>query len=497
MAAQLLEALILLFYLRNLLFMVFGTLIGMLVGVVPGINATIAVAMLLPLSYGLSPETAIIFLVGIYVGAMQGGAIPAILLNVPGTGAASATALDGYPLALKGRAGEAIAAAVIASFIGNCITFAALLFLAPPLAAFSLNFGPAEFFAISIFGVTLIGAIAGKDIIKGLIAGLTGLLIGTIGVVPFAGTVRYTGGIMGLYDGVNLQWGIVGFFAIAQSLQLVKIKGTLVDPIQVTQYSIKKVIRFIMNMKFVTILSAAIGVLVGMTPGPGAATASWITYAEAKKHLEGRDEVPFGEGRLESVVAVECANNATVGGALIPTLVFGIPGSPTAAVMLGAFVITGLSPGFDLFQTRAVEVYSIILSIFFAGCVFLVAGLLIIPYASKIVTLKTSVIVPAIVVLGAVGGFIPTNTVFGIYMAMIIGGIGYILNKHGFPSPPLLLGLILATITEQNFHRLFLVSGGGMGFWRFIGNRPIAAVILILCVLSVVGICRQQMIKSK
>lgn len=480
MANDLLKGLMIILQWQNIVAVVFGAFIGTAVGAIPGLSSSVALAILLPIAYILPAETTIIFMVSIWVAATNGGSITAILLNTPGTGPASATALDGYPLSLEGRSGEALAAAVLASMVGGIIGSLAFMFVAPPLAMLSLQFGAAEYVGLAFFGITFLGVLGGDDVYRGLTSGIIGLFIGTIGL--FDGVFRYTGGFIYLYDGLNLIWVIIGLFVIPQVLLLCTKSGVLVEKAKLTTYSILKVFMIIIKMKFLAIYFALIGVVVGIIPGAGATLAAWIAYSEAKSRLyKPSDERKFGEGRIEGVIAPEIANNATVGGGLIPTLTLGIPGTGTAAVLLGGLIIAGLKPGYDLFIESGPQVYAIILSSFFAVFAFTIICFMFIPYFVKITTVSVSILLAVIFVFGTFAAYSGMLNFFGAHICVVIGVIAYMLKNRGFSLPAILLGFILSPITEKNLDRLVLSANArGISLFRFIIARPIAIILILL-----------------
>jgi len=481
------EGICLLFKWHNIFFVILGSALGIIVGAAPGLNSGIAVGILLPLSFVMAPETALIFMVSVYVGVMEGGAFSAILLNIPGTGAATATAVDGYPMALKGNGQDAIVAAIIASLIGTFIGSICLLFFAPILAKLSLQFGPSEYVSLGIFGITFMGAFSADNLIKGLFSGLIGMLLGTIGM--FFGVTRFSAGSLYLFEGLNLIWVVIGLFVIPQVLSLV-VTNRKTELIQLETYSrIKSVIYVVKEIKkmgFSPLYYALIGVITGMVPGAGATLAGWLSYAEAKSKFSSKKykKVLFGQGRIEGVIAVEIANNASIGGSLVPTLTLGVPGSGTTAILLGALVIAGLKPGYGLFARSGPEVYAIMLSTFLAAIAFTLISLVFLPIITKISIISEKILAPVIIVLAALGSFSAANNYFGIYVSFVIGVLIYFLSSREFHPPTILLGFILSPIVESNLYRFSIVTAE-IDTIRFLLGRPITVFLLIASVLVV------------
>ncbi len=444
-----------LFSFKNLLAVFLGTLSGIVVGGIPGLTATMAVALLIPVTFSLPPVTGLILMGGVYCGAMYGGSIPAILLYTPGTPAAAATAIEGYPLSQQGHGGLALKVSVVSSFVGGIFSAFLLLVVAQPLASVSLKFGPAEYFLLALMGLCGIVSLAEEDVIKGLISGFIGLVIAVIGTDIISGQLRYTMGFHDLYDGVSFMPALIGMFSITQMLEL-----TGFDRIVTEKVDIKSIKREKMPKgmgKFIA-LGTATGTVVGILPGEGATIAAFVSYNFAKQISKFKEK--FGKGNPEGIAAAESGNNGCVGGSLIPLLTLGIPGNSVAAALLGGLMIHGLIPGHELFTYHANITYGFILSLFLANIIFLAIGTFFAPYFSKISLTPSSILIPAVCMFAVVGAYAMNNSVFDIWLMLIFAFIGLILNKTGFSTSAVVLGLILGPIAENGFAQALAVSDG-------------------------------------
>jgi len=473
-----------LFSMQAILGLILGVLGGIFIGVVPGLGATMGVAVLLPMTFGMEPAAALIMLSAVFTAAIYGGCITSILLHTPGTPANAASAVDGYQLTLQGRGLSAIGAATIGSMIGGTFSAIMLLFLAPPLARASLVFSAPEFFLIALFGLTIIGSLAGDNMIKGLLSGLFGLAIGVIGFDQIYGTRRFTYGITALESGISLVPALIGLFSISQVLILAEdlikkeeerhvigeLSGRLLPTLPEFISQIPNIIR-----------SSVIGLFVGVVPGPGAEIGGWLGYSEAKRFAKNRDQ--FGKGAIEGVWAAETANNATVGGALVPTMTLGIPGSAAAAILLGGMMLHGLIPGHGLFTTQADIAYAIIFGFMIANILMGIVGLLTARYLVKVASAPTSVLAPCIVVLSVIGSYAINISLVDVTVMAIFGLIGYFMRKTGFATAPVVLAMILGGIAENGFKRAALMARGE-NLISFYMGRPVSAVLVILIVLS-------------
>lgn len=463
----------------NILIVFFGVLMGMLFGALPGINASMGVALLLPLTYGMSPIAGLTMLLGIYCGAIYGGSITAILINTPGTTAAACTTFDGHKLAQQGKAGKALGMATIASYIGGTFSVFVLIFLAPVLAKVALKFGPPEYFALAVFGLSIITSLAGDSFIKAIISGLFGLMISTVGMDMMNGTPRYTFNQVELLDGFSFIPVMIGLFAISQVLINVESSMSLA----MKQTKIHGLLPSFSELKSVgpTIArSSIIGTLIGILPGAGATISAFICYNEGKRWSKHPEK--FGHGSLEGVAAPEAGNNAATGGAMVPLLSLGIPGSETTAILLGAFMIQGISPGPLLFRDNIAVAYGIFAGMLLANLAFLIIGLFGVKIFVKILQIPERLLMPLIVSMAFVGSFAVKNSLFGVGIMLTFGIIGYFMRKLKFPISPVVLALVLGPMAEASLRRSLILSGGS---WMIFVQRPITLVLLIVTVVSV------------
>ncbi len=461
-----------------MLVIAFGVAIGITIGALPGLTATMGVALLVPLTFGRPPLESLSMLLGLFCGAMYGGSISAILVRTPGTPAAAATVLEGYPLAQQGQAGRALAMALFASFCGGLSGALIMTFMSPLISSVALEFSTVEYFALAVFGLSVIISISGNSILKGLMAGLFGLLLSTVGADAISGYPRYIFGQMDLFEGPPFIPTLIGLFAVSEVLANVQITKqiervkTVVDRYFPSWADIK--------VSAVTIARGSlIGTFIGAIPGAGGDIAAFVSYGEAKRTSKHPEK--FGTGRIEGVAAAECANNACSGGAMIPLLSLGVPGDAVTAVLLGAFVLQGLQPGPLLYKEHIDVVYNVFASLIVANFAMLIIGALGIRLFAKVIMVKRAILMPAILVLSIVGSYAMRGDTFDVYVMLVFGVVGYFMQKHDFPLSPILLALILGPMAEANLRRSLVVSGGD---FSIIVSRPIAVGLLILAVAS-------------
>lgn len=467
-----------------------GVFVGIVFGAIPGLTATTAIALFTPMTFGLSFNVAFSFLMAIFCGGLYAGSIPAILIKTPGAPGNAATTLDGYPMANKGRAGEALFHSVFSSWIGGTLSAIALMLFAPSLANLALQFGPQEYFSVSLFGLSCIAGLAGKSLAKGIFAGLFGMLLGTIGLDPIDGVSRFTFGQIGLLRGIAIVPALVGFFAITEVLIKTE-KGSMealaIPQVKMELSGIRGYLKEYVNRKWLVFRSAIIGTIVGAIPGTGAATASWISYNEAQRSSKHPEE--FGHGSVEGLIASETANNAISGGAMIPLLTLGIPGDTATAVLLGALTIQGLIPG-PTMLVEHYDVFSLILWMLLFGNLFmLIFGVLGSKYFPKILGVPQQILMPIILLLCATGSYAVSNSFFDIKIAIILGVMGYFMIKLGFPLAPAVLGLILGAIVEPNFRRALVANQ--MDPSIFI-TSPISCLFLLLTAFTIYIILKRR-----
>ncbi|MFH7564266.1 tripartite tricarboxylate transporter permease [Oceanimonas smirnovii] len=455
-----------------------GVGLGIIFGILPGLTSTMAIALIIPLTFGMSPDIAFSALLGVYVGSIYAGSITAILISTPGTPAAAATLLEGPKLASRGHAGKALSMTTVASFVGGIFSCVMLAILAPRLASFALSFGPPEYFALGFFGLSVVAGLSSGSVLKGLISGLVGMFVATIGIDPVSGTIRNTMDIPELISGFNITPALVGLFAISQvALKLEdqindsgltqKIKSTF------DRISIKELLGNIPNM----VRSSAIGTFVGIIPATGSGTASYIAYNECKRFSSKEQKSKFGTGHIDGLAATESANNAVTGGALIPLLTLGIPGDVVTAVLLGGILLQGLTPGPLLFVQSPDVVESIYWALLLANIFMLGIGLLAVKYIAKIVSVPSQILMPIIVVLCVLGSYSVNNSEFDVFVMLLFGVLGYFMEKLKFPLPPLLLGFILSPIVEENFRKSMVMSMNDVTIFL---ERPISLAILLV-----------------
>lgn len=460
-----------------LLILFLGTFIGLVFGVIPGLSATIGIAILTPFTFRMSTEASFALLLGVYCGSTFGGSISAILANIPGTIAAVMTVQDGHPMALQGEAGRAIGLATVSSFIGGLISVFALAFFAPIIAAWALQFSAQEYFAVTFFGISVIAYVSEGTLLKGFISAVLGLFLATVGVDPTTAFPRFTFDMTDLLGGLPLIPLIVGIFGFAEVLRMAER-----DPS--THQSVSAVGKIIPSFGEIARMSGTlfrgsfIGVFIGAVPAAGGAIAAIISYG-VEKRISTHPET-FGRGEPRGIVAPESANNATSGGAMIPMLTLGIPGDLVTALLIGALVIHGLFPGPLLFKDHPQVVSSIFISLLLANFIFLVLGLLGARYFAKLITLPRNILVALILGISVVGTYSIQNSVFDVWVYLVGGVAGFVLTKMRIPVAPLVIGFILGPMLESYFRQgLILAYGNPMLFF----TRPIAALFLTLTIL--------------
>lgn len=464
----------------NLLAMIASTALGITIGCLPGLSAAMGVALLLPVTFGMDPATGLIVLGGIYCGAIFGGSISAILIHTPGTPASAATAIEGYKLTLKGQAAKALTVACFASFCGGLLSCISLYFFSPLLAELTMQFKSPEYFWLSIFGLTIIAGVSSRSILKGLMSGILGLLISTIGMDPMEGVERYMFGVSTLYNGVNVTCALIGLFSMSQVLILAEKKiverakaAKIKDKLTLTKGEVKRIMPTITR-------SWIIGNILGILPGAGATIACFMGYNEARRFSKHKEE--FGTGSIEGVAGSEAANNAVTGGSLIPTLTLGIPGESVTAVLMGGLIIHGLQPGPELFTTYADMTYT-----FFAGFVLVQFAMLAIglwgcKIFANIARLSDTILIPSIVVLCVVGSYAINNNIVEVIIMCIFGVIGYLVRKFDLNAAAIVLGLILGPIGENGLRRSLMLSDGDPSI---LFATPLCWMLIALCVVGI------------
>lgn len=462
----------------NLIFIIIGQFIGVSVGILPGINASMAVAVLLPITFGLTPVASLLLLSGIYMGAMFGGSITSILLRVPGTSTAAVIALDGYELTKQGRAGLALGITAIGSWVAGTFSVLVLMSIGPKLSSLALAFGPPEYFALIFLGLTMITSLGSGSILKGLMAGAFGLLLGTVGMDPGTGISRFTFGVLGLDNGVNFIAVLIGMFAVAQSLINIQSRMS-------RKFYKGKMTGLLPSWKelkisfFSIIRGSVLGTFIGMLPGAGATAAAFMSYS-----LEARiSKTPemVGKGDLCCVAGPGSADNAAAGGALVPLLSLGIPGSETTAVLLGALMIHGIMPGPLLFTQHPQLVWAIIASLYIANCLGLILATAGIKPLTQILRLPTVIMSSVILVMSVLGAYSLSNSLIEVWIVVIFGFVGFLMKRLDFPVAPVILALVLGPMAEKSFRQSLFMSDGSITIFF---ERPITIVMLALGIVS-------------
>jgi len=460
----------------NLLYAFIGCVLGTLIGVLPGLGPAAGTAILIPITFNLDPIGAIIMLAAIYYGAMYGGTITSVLVNVPGEAASVITCLDGYQMAKQGRAGPALGIAAIGSFIGGTFATIALMVVSLPLANFALRFGPPEVFALLVVGLSLVTGLSGRSLLAALVMTMLGLLLAMIGMDPVRGAPRFTLNIPPLYDGVGFIPVVMGLFGVGEIL-----------------LSMEKPVLEIIKTKFTDLLpkrhewkvstgaigrGTVIGFFLGLIPGIGAIIPTFLAYVVEKKVSKHPEK--FGTGVIEGVASPETANNSYANGAMVPLLTLGIPGSPTLAVIMGAFIIHGLTPGPFLFKERPDVVWGLIASLYLGNVILLILNLPLVGIWAKLLEIKYQYLYPGILLFCILGAYSLNQSVFDVGVMVAFGVLGYIFRKLDWPLAPTVLALILGPMMERALRTSLEMSGGDLSI---LATRPISAVLLIIAAI--------------
>jgi putative tricarboxylic transport membrane protein len=466
----------------NLLYCFFGVVLGTAIGVLPGLGPTATIAMLLPITFGLEPVTAMIMLAGIFYGAQYGGSTTAILVNLPGEASSVVTAIDGYQMARKGQAGRALATAAIGSFFAGTVATVLIAFFAPLLSAAALKFGPAEYFSLMVLGLAASVVLAHGSLLHAIGMVVVGLLLGLVGTDVTSGTSRYTFGIFELYDGIGFVVVAMGAFALGEiatnlesgsSRALVTKKVTGLFP---TREDWKRIVAPILR-------GTALGSVLGILPGGGAMLSSFAAYALEKRVSAHPEE--FGQGAIEGVAGPEAANNAGAQTSFIPMLTLGVPSNPVMALMIGALIMHGIQPGPSVIHQQPMLFWGLIVSMWLGNLMLLVLNLPLIGLWVRMITVPYRLLYPAILVFCCIGAFSLANTVFDIYLMAVFGLLGYLFRKIDCEPAPMMLGFILGPMMEEYLRRALLISKGDMSVFV---TRPLSAVLLLLAVVLMVTV---------
>ncbi|MDC7232551.1 MAG: tripartite tricarboxylate transporter permease [Spirochaetales bacterium] len=479
-----------LFQFSNFIAMNIGLLLGMVFGAIPGLTVILCIVLFLPFTYSMGAIQSFMFLLGMYCAGSYGGSISAILIRTPGTPHATATMLDGYPLSRKGQTHKALKLALQASTFGGIISAVVLLFLAPQVSIFAQKMGTPEYFLVCAFGLTIIAGVSGKTLITGLMAGALGLFIATIGLDPMTSNTRFIFNNINLYSGFDLVICLIGLFALSEVLKKSE-KTEVIAKVNlekeekklnsITKADYKKMAR-------PALLSSLIGVIIGIIPGTGASMASFVSYDRAKRMSKTPEE--FGNGSIEGIAATETVNNAVTGATLIPLLTLGIPGDGSVAIMLGALMINGLTPGPKLFVDHGVTMYAIMLGLVFVNLFMFLQGKFLTPLFARIIKIPIAILTPVIVIFCFAGAYSVKTSMFDIQIALSFAVLAYLLNKFQIPAIPVLLGLVLGPITEENFRRSLILSDGS---WGIFTSSPISIALLAIIALSLFVIIKGKM----
>jgi putative tricarboxylic transport membrane protein len=459
----------------QILFLVFaGTVLGIVVGALPGISGSTTTALLLPLTITMSPNAAIAFLGSIYCAANFGGSITAILINTPGDPSASATAFDGYPMAKRGEAGRALGMSAVASAIGGIFSVFVLIAAAPLLARLAYQFGPPEYFALALFGLSMVAAIGGDSPVKNLMAAAAGVLIATVGLDLTTGVERFTFGVASLSDGLDFIPVLVGLFAMAELLDRAAQQGTVQEYMKLGSVKLPTLADFRKCAKAIS-LSSVIGTFIGVLPALGATTAALICYNETKRWSKYKEE--FGKGAIEGVAGPEAANNAAVGGAMVPTLALGIPGSTTTAIILAGLMVQGVRPGPHLFTEQPTLLYVVFGSMFLANLLYLVLGLGMAKAFARIALIPDAFLWPAVFILSVVGAYAPNQSMDDVAVMLFFGVVGFLFRRYGFSPAPLIMGLVLGKMVEETLKQSLLIfDQNALMFF----SRPVVVTLFVI-----------------
>jgi putative tricarboxylic transport membrane protein len=458
-----------------------GTVVGLVIGSIPGLTFSMALALMLPFTFGMQPVPAIAMLLGVFVGGMTGGSVSAILLGIPGTPSAAATVFDGYPMALQGKAGQALGAAVMASAFGGLFSLLVMILLLEHVAAVAIKFGPAEIFALVLFGLSTICGLAQESMVRGLVAGVIGLMLMIVGLDELDGVARLTFGTVQLQQGVNLLVAMIGLFAVPQVISAFIDHGRAAPakmPENVrAQFPSMKDLR---DRLWLMVRCAGIGTGIGAIPGTGGPIAAFLAYDHARRFSGSPQN--FGKGELSGVVAPETANNAVTGGTMIPLLSLGIPGDTATAVILGGLLIHGLHPGPMLFRTHLGTIYALYIAIVLAYVVILIVQLWGIRLFVRVLQVPPHLLAVCIIVLCVLGSYAIRNSVFDVYLMGIMGLIGYLFQRIRIPIAPVVLGLVLGETLEQQYRTALILSEGSHSIFFESG---VALVFFALTALTV------------
>lgn len=463
----------------NIAYVFVGVFAGTIIGMLPGLGPISALALMIPVTFAMEPSSGLILMAGVYYGAIFGGSTSSILLNAPGVAGTVATAFDGYPMARQGLAGKALAIAAYASFIGGTISVVFLMLVAPVLGKVAVSFGPAEYFALMVLGLTAVVTLSDKSLVKGLIAAVIGVMISIAGIDLQTGTERYTFGSAHLLDGIDFLVVALGVFALAEVFYMllhgagVKEKPrNVIGSLKLSRSEVKKIAGPVGR-------SSVLGFFVGVLPGAGATVASFLGYSMEKRIA--RDGDTFGKGNIKGLAAPETANNAACTGSFVPLLILGVPGSGTTAVLLGALLVMGVAPGPMLLEQRPDVFWGVIASMYIGNIMLLILNLPLIPLIARILDMPRPLLLSLILIFCMIGVYGTSFSVFDLLLLLGFGLLGLGMRLFGFPAAPLILALILGDIMEESMRRALQISGGD---WLIFIDKPISLALLSIAVLS-------------
>lgn len=477
---------------QTIFWLLISSVIGYITGALPGMGAALTISLLIPITYYLDPAVALIIMGTIFTVCVYAGSLSAILLNVPGTAGSAATCMDGYMMAQKGEALTALGISTGASFLGSIGSTILLIIGAQILLKPMLALGPAEYFWITVLGLTIIASLSSTGLVKGVIGACLGLLLSFIGQELITGTYRYTFGTLYLIDGIELVAVIIGFFGISEVISMMTSKQTSISKVGKLSGSVWQGILIPIKRLLITVKSFIIGFVVGVMPGVGYSISTWLAYDEARRTSKEPDK--FGQGSIDGVIAPEVSNNATVGGSLLPTLLLGIPGSDTAAVVLAGMIAHGIMPGPQLFSQRADLVYTFYLGLLIAGFLIVILGLAVLPFAAKVTIMPLGVVAPIVLVLCFAGALSITVDIKDTIVVGLIGLLAYVMKRLGYPIVTVVLGFVLGPIMEENMNRALLSVGGSIN-GLFINK--LSWVFIALVLLSLGQHIYRQLMDSK
>lgn len=465
----------------NFIWMNLGILLGTIFGAIPGLTVILCIVLFLPFTYTMGPIQSFMFLLGIYCAGSYGGSISAILIKTPGTPHATATMLDGHPMAKRGQAQKAMNIALQASTFGGIFSALVLIFFAPQVARLARKMGTPEYFLVCLFGLTIISGVSGKSLIKGIIAGCIGLFVSTIGIDPMTGSTRFIFQNINLYSGFDLVICLIGLFALSEILAKSERSSTIKSDASMLKKENGKISREeYKRMSLPAIISSIIGVIIGIIPGTGASMASFFSYNTAKNMSKHPEE--FGNGSIEGIAAAETANNAVTGATLIPLLTMGIPGDGCVAILLGALMLNNLTPGPNLFVDHGDTMYAIMIGMIFINIFMFLQGKYLTKLFARIINCPAAILAPIIVIFCFAGAFSVNSSTFDIGTTIVFAAMAYLLHKIDFPTIPILLGLVLGDTTEENFRRSLILSDGS---WGIFASSPICVAFLIIIATTV------------